>query len=308
MQNNQSMLASVAFLYYEKGLSQEKIAQKLFISRSSVSRLLQKAIETGIVEIKVNLPFERNTILQDMISEKYGVRECHVLKTQEATSLDRLTDYAASYLEKLIDSNMIIGISSGRTVYKIATQIKGKVIKNTVFSQVKGKADLDTNYFFDSPESIRMVADKFHSEVNLIFSPLYVFNKTARHYLLNDRLIKGALEIARQSDMLIASVGSVNRKESSIYQDYLDTDKVKMMVGDRPVATILGHFLDENGSPIKDDIESSLIGLTLQEIRAIKNKVIIAHGKEKSHAVKSALLAGLVDTIIIDEACCSSLT
>ena len=50
------LLAQVASLYYEQGLTQEQVARRLGISRSGVSRLLREARREGIVEIHVRHP------------------------------------------------------------------------------------------------------------------------------------------------------------------------------------------------------------------------------------------------------------
>lgn len=60
MQDNTdyTMLYRLAKYYYGDKLSQNEIAQKKHISRPHISRLLDKARECGIVNIKVSLPLE----------------------------------------------------------------------------------------------------------------------------------------------------------------------------------------------------------------------------------------------------------
>ena len=55
-----ALYSQVAHMYYEQGMQQPEIAEKLYFSRSKVCRILQKAQEMGIVDIKV--PFERNEL------------------------------------------------------------------------------------------------------------------------------------------------------------------------------------------------------------------------------------------------------
>lgn len=50
------LLSKVSKLYYERGLNQQEIADKLHLSRPKVSRLLQQAQEEGIVQITVHSP------------------------------------------------------------------------------------------------------------------------------------------------------------------------------------------------------------------------------------------------------------
>ncbi len=53
MNLRQHMLIKVAKLYYESGLTQDVISQKLRLSRPTISRMLEEALELGIVKITV---------------------------------------------------------------------------------------------------------------------------------------------------------------------------------------------------------------------------------------------------------------
>ena len=49
----QRRLVEVARLYYDENLSQQAIADRLGVSRSSIAHFLQHARETGIVRIEI---------------------------------------------------------------------------------------------------------------------------------------------------------------------------------------------------------------------------------------------------------------
>lgn len=51
--NDKRILVKVAYMYYDENMTQQEIADKLGVSRPSVSRMLQKARQNGIVEIKI---------------------------------------------------------------------------------------------------------------------------------------------------------------------------------------------------------------------------------------------------------------
>ncbi len=54
----EKFLSKIARLYYFSNLNQQQIADKLSISRSKVSRYLDKARKDKVVEIKINSPVE----------------------------------------------------------------------------------------------------------------------------------------------------------------------------------------------------------------------------------------------------------
>lgn len=134
---NRLHLANVAYLYFKKGYSQEKIAKSLFLSRSTISRLLQKSIESGIVDIKINFPYERDKDLEAILIKKYNLKKCNILLTEPNTSFDQVCHYASEIINELIQDNMVVGFSSGRTVFKICQNMTGSPKTNLVFTAVK---------------------------------------------------------------------------------------------------------------------------------------------------------------------------
>ena len=51
---NRDLLVEIAVMYYLEDKTQTEIAKEMFMSRPKVSRLLKKARELDIVDIKIN--------------------------------------------------------------------------------------------------------------------------------------------------------------------------------------------------------------------------------------------------------------
>ena len=77
--NHTSLLVEIARLYYEHNFSQQKIANKLDISRPGVSRLLQQARNRGIVRIEIFDPTENGTLLEEKMQKKFGLKKVIVV-------------------------------------------------------------------------------------------------------------------------------------------------------------------------------------------------------------------------------------
>ena len=61
---NWSLMMKASKQYYQLGLSQDEIAKNLYISKSTVSRLIKKSVELGYVEFKVHSFGEADEDLQ----------------------------------------------------------------------------------------------------------------------------------------------------------------------------------------------------------------------------------------------------
>ena len=65
------LIARVARMYYEWGMRQSEIATQLGLSQASISRLLDRSKEEGIIRISVNLPSGVYTELEETLVKKF---------------------------------------------------------------------------------------------------------------------------------------------------------------------------------------------------------------------------------------------
>ncbi|MFP3599741.1 MarR family transcriptional regulator, partial [Chryseobacterium sp. SIMBA_029] len=82
-----------AQMYYLQDLTMNAIARELRTSRSTVSRLLSSARETGLVQVQIRSPFDTGPELESQIRSQFGV-DVHVVPVldtlNEAETLDRV--------------------------------------------------------------------------------------------------------------------------------------------------------------------------------------------------------------------------
>lgn len=83
------LIYKVCSLYYEDDMRQQEVSDYLGISRATVSRMLQKGKESGIVRVEVINPvqFSYNK-LEKALERKYGLKEVIVV---ESSALDTKT-------------------------------------------------------------------------------------------------------------------------------------------------------------------------------------------------------------------------
>ena len=84
--------------YYEKGLTQQEVAEKYNISRIKVSRLIKKALNEKIVQIKINIPIDPTDELEQQIEEIFGIVEAIVVSVSPEKIIGGLGNAAASYV------------------------------------------------------------------------------------------------------------------------------------------------------------------------------------------------------------------
>lgn len=298
-------LIEIGEMYYIKGLSQKSISQKMSYSTSKVSRMLKRCIKSNIVEISINYPLDRVSFMEDKIKNYFSLKDVLVLKDYSAGKsvlLNRYGKLASEYITGLIKDGTQIGVGSGRTLYSVIEKIKYSKKTAVNIVQLKGMAFQERNYKYDSPVLVRILAKKLNADYNLLYSPLYVKNPIARDYLLKDPLIKHTLNMARNVDIAITGISSnILNKESSAWQGYIDDKKIDEMYKDNIGGCMLAHFIKIDGKPADMELENSIIGITLEELRNVPNVILFAVDKIKVRGIICALKSKIINTLIINE-------
>ena len=133
VQEKWSILATVANLYYNSEMTQNEIADRMYTSRSKISRMLKEARELGIVEISIKEPWERDLNLEKEIQQTYGVKTVRVVSSRDISKeqiTSRLSEVSAYYLDSVVKEKMVVGISWGNTLYHIVKYIDANNKKN----------------------------------------------------------------------------------------------------------------------------------------------------------------------------------
>jgi DNA-binding transcriptional regulator LsrR (DeoR family) len=113
-------IIKVAKLYYEDGLTQQAIAERLRLSRPKISRLLQQARDDRIVQITIAPPFGAHTDLERQLETCYGLEEALVVDVTHpdasALVMRELGAAAADYFSHILQDHDIVGLTWGGTL------------------------------------------------------------------------------------------------------------------------------------------------------------------------------------------------
>src|ERR1035441_8180075 len=108
------LMAKVARMYYDQGIRQHEITERLNIHQSKVSRMLKRAREENIVRISIATPAGFFPDLEDALESRFQLKEAVVVDSDgdEERVVRDLGAAAAFYVETTIKPQMIVGISS----------------------------------------------------------------------------------------------------------------------------------------------------------------------------------------------------
>jgi deoxyribonucleoside regulator len=200
-----------AHLYYMQDLTMEAIASELGTSRSSVSRLLSFARETGLVDIQIRSPLDLATVLGEQLHERYGV-VAHVVPVPDQTSdvdrVDRVALSAARMLTQYVDSNMVVGVAWGSTVSAVSRYLVPKPTHNTLVVQLNGAGNVRTTGIMYASEILRRFGQAYGATVQQFPVPAFFDDPATKLALWRERSTKRVLELQERMDMVLFGVGS----------------------------------------------------------------------------------------------------
>src|SRR5256885_6019814 len=99
-------------LYCRQGRSQKDIAVALGVSAATVSRLLKRAMDEGLVRVELDLP--RTPELETALAERFGLRDAVVVRAGGRTDVrEELGPAAGAYVGKGVDNGPWHGHSRG---------------------------------------------------------------------------------------------------------------------------------------------------------------------------------------------------
>jgi deoxyribonucleoside regulator len=133
-----------ATMYYLQDMKTEAIARHLRTSRSTVSRLLKRARDTGLVEITLRAASTRAPGLGQSMSVTFGVATFVVPVPDTTNDSDRLEPVAltsAKLLASWFHSGMVMGIAWGTTLAAVSRHLTHKPTRGSAVVQLNGAAN-----------------------------------------------------------------------------------------------------------------------------------------------------------------------
>jgi len=300
------LLAEVASLYYEQDLTQKEIGDKLFISRSRVSRLLTAAKKRGVVTIAIHHAGERSFELERMLERKYRLDKAYVLNSNNLSYSDVLRlmgIFAAKYINNQVKNNHVIGITWGKSVsHTIAALNPNPSLKLEVVQAIGGT--LVQNPIINIPSLLQTFMSKFDATAIYLNAPLYVDDPQTCVQLKAEPAIAYALEKARNADIILTGIGEASEETFQYMWFGFDINKeLNQLLKAGVSGSICAQTYDINGTPVSSVFNSHVMGITLEELKTAKKVVAVSGGRRKAEAVLGALRGGYIDVLVTDSQC-----
>lgn len=293
-------------LYYMQDLTMAAIAHEMHTSRSSVSRLLSYARESGLVTISIAEPHQGATDLQRKIADRYRISVTIVPTPSTISDVDRLERVAIStarILDRFIDSGMTVGIAWGSTISALSRHLVPRELHDVEFVQLNGAGNTDTTGVFYASEILRRFATAFSGTAQEFPVPALFDDPETKTALWRERSIRRILAIHERMNIALFSLGSPRAEvRSHVYAGaYLDAEDLAALNRYGIVGDLATVFFRADGSYADIPLNARASGPDLALIKTLPRRVCVVSGPSKALSLRGALATGLITDLIVDE-------
>lgn len=297
------LLAQVAAMYYVDEMTQDAIAAQLGLSRVKVYRLLKQARAEQVIQFTVNWPVQRVTEIEARLCHVFGLREALVLRpgsTDRTHALARVGQLGARFLEQTLRDGMTLTVCLGRSTYEVIHAVRPGFQGHVNVVQAVGSIALSAPEL-DSASLARELATKLGGTAHYLAAPMVVDSVASAAVLRSQRDIQRSLELARGADVALVGVGNLDPTTSEFATGgYLSADDLYQIRDSGGVGDMSGQIFTLDGAPYTGGFNQRVIGLRLEDLRAIPAVISIAIGDTKVRSIYGALCTGVIDVFCTD--------
>ena len=327
-----------ASMYYVQGETMEVIAHHLRVSRSTVSRLLARARQEGVVRVTLVQPGGAGS-LEGRMTQAFGVRT-HIVPVREGTTeihrLQQVASVAAAHMVDLIEAlaeqagnggpqaqdpagsggegsvqgrgsgGVVVGVAWGTTMSEVSAALPSRSVPGLTVVQLNGASD---------PVREGPSAGELLSRMRLSLGartisfpvPAFFDHVATREAMWSERSVKRVLAVTRRASLAVFGVGALDALNgalpSQVYEGgHLTARDQAVLRRQNVVGDVCTVLLRSDGSWRDVTLNARATGPTPAQLSRIPRRLCVAAGTGKARALLAALRARTATDLIVDDA------
>lgn len=334
--HDRAFLCRLARRYFIDGETQQAIAHEFGYSRQTISSLIRRCREEGIVDIRIvddpNSP-SANTSRPDRIDAQHHQQDVLGLSRIRliATTSKRITDHfplervvitplsgessdydyqttlrktsaeAASLLASIITSGMRIGITWGETMYHVVQSMPVLETADVHVVQLTGETGA-FNPVTNGYELAKTLAGRLHGTYHTIPAPIVVKDVQLHELLTHEPSIAEGLAMLPTLDAALIGIHEIRPYNRELERaGFVSPEDSHEMIMHRSIGHLCGYQFDAKGLFPDLGLNKRIVGIALEDLRKIPQVIAVACGQDKLDAISAALRTGVITTLVTDE-------
>jgi deoxyribonucleoside regulator len=299
-------LVEVAEMYHLDGRSMLEIARETGLSRSTVSRMLRQAVESGVVEVTVHSTELVSDDLARRLRDAHGVDVDVVVVPDDVTGIARLDEVAqhgAQRLTEVFGGEMTLVVPWGTSVAAVARQLTPRRAPGSRVVQLNGSGNTFTSGLTYAASIFSLFGAAFGSSVHPFPVPAFFDRAETKAAMWQERSLARVISLQRNADVALFSVGSLGSEvPGHLYRaGYLERADLDDLRAHGVVGDLGSVFLRADGTSDGIALNERTSGMPIEDLRRVPRRILVATGRAKAQAVRAALLAHAVTDLVVDD-------
>ena len=301
--DSETFVAEVCWQYYVNGMTQADVAKHLDVTRLRVNQAIQRAKSLGIVRIQINFPFTARFEQQEALRGHLGLRRVLIAPARR-DRYDYHTGVGAALAAFLPDClrqrrwrsvGVSWGLSLQHAFHRLPQQSHPDLeIVSMIGGTMRGAS-------FNAFGIASGFATALGAKYSLLAAPVFLSDGIDRAAFLAQQIFADHFAKFEALDAAILTAGDVSDRSFLVANGLPDDVSVDELTGAGAIGDLLGRMLLRDGTPVAHPLNDRTIGIALDTVRRIPEKILVAAGPHKVAIIRAAARQGFVDTLITDD-------
>ena len=299
---NGSASLRAAWLYYNRGLTQQEVANSLGVSRSTVIRLLDEARSNGQVKIWVTPGAGDLTELSLLLEERFELETAIVVPSVGENAELIAADVGAAlgqWLSSAIRPSDVVGIGWGRSLHAaLATFRPPRIEDATVISLLGSPVRLRD---FNPVDVGWAIANQLGATCLTMPAPLVVDCEGTRQILLEKCALDHVFGLAEMMNLAVVSCGEFGANSTSLSRRWVpDSDQAELTAAGA-IGDVLCQFIDLCGETVNHQIHGRVMAVPLDTVARAGRRVLASGGWCRVNVIRAAITRLSANVLVTDE-------
>jgi DNA-binding transcriptional regulator LsrR (DeoR family) len=305
--DDSSLRLRAAWLYHAHNLTQNEVAERLGIGRSTIIRLLEEAKKRGEVRIWIEEGEGELVELALELEHKLGLDEAIVVPASDGfeNAAKSVGLALGKFLSDTIADNMTIGVGWGRTLTaSLASFHPPHHAGIKVMSLLGGSVETK---FSNPVEFAWRIAGALRAECYLFPAPLVVDSAATKRVLIERCGLEPLYRMAGKLDLAVISAGDINRSSTSLVRHLVAAEELEELVELGCVGDVMCNFLDAEGNLLRHPLNDRVMSVDLDTLRTAEHIVLASGGEVRAPIIHATIKRLGCHSLVTDESAARAL-
>ncbi len=299
------LLIRIARMYYEQDLTQSEISKILGIYRTTISRMLKRVREEGIVTITIIDEAADQFSLEQELCSRFGLQEAIVVTAEpgQPGELKRkaMGQACANWLQQRVKPKDVIGFSWGSSLAAVVEAMHTDNQSFVTFIPMVGgpSGQLDSQYHVNT--ICYQAAAKWRARSLMIDAPAITEQREIRDLLMQAPYFQKISGYWDKIDIALFGIGSADIQGGEAWRGFYGEAIISELESGLAAGDICSRFYNSQGVPVNTSLDGRTLTITLEQIAKARLKVGVAESKEKVPGILGALHGGYMNVLVTTE-------